>query len=105
MPIFDDHPIRQDVDLFCEAKCNRVTPHTVTTYKDEEIKTCHRCKTRTITIFGQDEAGRWRDEKGKETKEDEGDWRETIDRQRRSGKRIYRKSGFRRKRRKNRGED
>jgi hypothetical protein len=50
MTDFKDLPIRFDRPALCE-RCNGITQHTVTEYPDEEIRTCTRCRTRTIITF------------------------------------------------------
>jgi hypothetical protein len=44
---WSDMPVRFDRPMWCD-ECRATTTHTVTAYKDEEIRTCSRCHTRTI---------------------------------------------------------
>ena len=47
MVSWSDMPVVFDRPMWCE-KCRATTVHSVKAYKDEEIRTCTRCHTRTI---------------------------------------------------------
>jgi hypothetical protein len=85
MKDWSDLPIRFDRPARCE-RCGSITLHTVTEYKDEEIRTCTRCKTRTIIKFDEG-AETGREARTPDTGKEEADFKRAAKRKYRPRKR------------------